>query len=128
MNATLYNAFAYENVPLEDISGSGELEIEFTASWPRYVRYYAAFALAEEDTVNAPAGCSCVQPRGDENSGSGEISSSGTGDSVRDPAGAKSARGGNSSGFLRDPVKVCEPGGIPWQITAPSTSTPRWEW
>ena len=50
MNATLYNAFTYENVPLEDASGNGELEIEFTASWPRYVRYYAAFALAEEDT------------------------------------------------------------------------------
>ncbi len=53
MDATLYNAFAYENVPLEDASGGGELEIEFTASWPEYVRYYAAFALAEEDTANA---------------------------------------------------------------------------
>ncbi len=52
MNATLYNAFTYENVPLEDTSGSGELEIEFTASWPQYVRYYAAFALAEEDAVS----------------------------------------------------------------------------
>ncbi|HPQ38724.1 MAG TPA: hypothetical protein PLW97_13860, partial [Synergistaceae bacterium] len=50
MDTTLYNAFTYENVPLEDASGNGELEIEFTASWPRYVRYYAAFALAEEDT------------------------------------------------------------------------------
>ena len=49
MDATLYNAFAYENIPLEDVSGSGELEIEFTASWPEYVRYYAAFALAEEE-------------------------------------------------------------------------------
>ncbi|MCF4142443.1 MULTISPECIES: right-handed parallel beta-helix repeat-containing protein [Dethiosulfovibrio] len=49
MNASLYNAFAYENVPLEDVLGNGELEIEFTASWPRYVRYYAAFALAKED-------------------------------------------------------------------------------
>lgn len=49
MNASLYNAFAYENVPLEDVSGNGGLEIEFTASWPRYVRYYAAFALAKED-------------------------------------------------------------------------------
>ena len=53
MNATLYNAFAYENVPLEDISGSGELEIEFTASWPKYVRYYAAFALAEEGAASS---------------------------------------------------------------------------
>ncbi len=52
MDTTLYNAFAYENVPLEDTSGSGELEIEFTASWPRYVRYYAAFALAEADAGN----------------------------------------------------------------------------
>jgi len=64
MNATLYNAFAYENVPLEDISGSGELEIEFTASWPKYVRYYAAFALAEEDTVNAPAAAPACSPEG----------------------------------------------------------------
>ncbi len=53
MDATLYNAFAYENVPLEDSSGSGELEIEFTASWPKYVRYYAAFALAEENAGSA---------------------------------------------------------------------------
>ncbi len=53
MDATLYNAFAYENVPLEDASGGGELEIEFTASWPRYVRYYAAFALAEEAAGSA---------------------------------------------------------------------------
>ena len=53
MNATLYNAFAYENVPLEDISGSGELEIKFTASWPKYVRYYAAFALAEEGAASS---------------------------------------------------------------------------
>ena len=53
MDATLYNAFAYENIPLEDVSGSGELEIEFTASWPKYVRYYAAFALAEEETASA---------------------------------------------------------------------------
>jgi len=52
MNATLYNAFAYENIPLEDTSGSGELEVEFTASWPKYVRYYAAFALAEEDAAS----------------------------------------------------------------------------
>jgi hypothetical protein len=49
INATLYNAFAYENIPLEDDSGSGELQIEFTASWPKYARYYAAFALAEEE-------------------------------------------------------------------------------
>ncbi len=53
MDTTLYNAFAYENVPLEDTSGSGELEIEFTASWPKYVRYYAAFALAEEEASSA---------------------------------------------------------------------------
>ncbi len=53
MNATLYNAFAYENVPLEDTSGSGELEIEFTASWPKYVRYYAAFALAEANAASS---------------------------------------------------------------------------
>ncbi|HPQ38369.1 MAG TPA: hypothetical protein PLW97_12070, partial [Synergistaceae bacterium] len=52
MDATLYNAFTYENVPLADTSGEGELEIEFTASWPRCVRYYAAFALAEEDAAN----------------------------------------------------------------------------
>jgi len=52
MNATLYNAFTYENVPLEDVSGNGDLEIEFTASWPRYVRYYAAFALAGEDAAH----------------------------------------------------------------------------
>ena len=64
MNATLYNAFAYENVPLEDISGSGELEIDFTASWPKYVRYYAAFALAEEDTVNAPAAAPTLSSEG----------------------------------------------------------------
>ena len=49
MNATLYNAFAYENIPLEEDSGSGELQIEFTASWPKYARYYAAFALGEEE-------------------------------------------------------------------------------
>ena len=53
MNAALYNAFTYENVPLEDTSGTGELQIEFTASWPKYVRYYAAFALAEADTWDA---------------------------------------------------------------------------
>ncbi len=47
MNATLYNAFAYENVRLEDSSGRGKLEVEFTASWPRNVRYYAALAEYE---------------------------------------------------------------------------------
>ena len=47
MNATLYNAFAYENVRLADASGEGELVIEFTASWPEKVRYYAAFAEYE---------------------------------------------------------------------------------
>ena len=47
MNATLYNAFAYENVPLTDTSGEGKLEVEFTASWPQNVRYYAALAEYE---------------------------------------------------------------------------------
>ncbi len=44
MDATLYDAFAYEDVRLEDASGKGELVIEFTASWPKNVRYYAMFA------------------------------------------------------------------------------------
>ncbi len=48
MNATLYDAFAYENVPLADASGEGELVVEFTASWPHNVRYYAAFAEYED--------------------------------------------------------------------------------
>ena len=48
MDATLYNAFSYENVPLADTSGEGKLEVEFTASWPQNVRYYAAFAEYEE--------------------------------------------------------------------------------
>lgn len=47
LNATLYNAFAYENVPLADTSGKGKLEVEFTASWPKNVRYYAALAEYE---------------------------------------------------------------------------------
>ena len=47
MSATLYNAFTYENVQLADASGEGELVIEFTASWPERVRYYAAFAEYE---------------------------------------------------------------------------------
>ena len=53
MNATLYNAFAYENVRLEDASGKGELVIEFTASWPERVRYYAAFAEYEDAAADA---------------------------------------------------------------------------
>ena len=48
VSATLYNAFTYENIPLTDASGEGKLEIEFTASWPEYVRYYAAFAQPAE--------------------------------------------------------------------------------
>jgi Synergist-CTERM protein sorting domain-containing protein len=48
MNATLYNAFTYEDVPLADASGEGELVVEFTASWPQNVRYYAAFAEYED--------------------------------------------------------------------------------
>jgi Synergist-CTERM protein sorting domain-containing protein len=53
MNATLYNAFAYEDVPLSNASGEGELVIEFTASWPENVRYYAAFAEYESETAGA---------------------------------------------------------------------------
>ena len=53
MNATLYDAFAYENVPLADASGEGELVIEFTASWPENARYYAAFAEYEEEPAGA---------------------------------------------------------------------------
>ena len=48
IDATLYNAFAYEDVPLADTSGNGELLIEFTASWPEHVRYYAALAEFED--------------------------------------------------------------------------------
>ena len=48
MNATLYNAFAYEDVPLADASGGGELIVEFTASYPENVRYYSAFAKYED--------------------------------------------------------------------------------
>ncbi len=44
IDATVYNAFAYEDVSLSDATGKGELVIEFTASWPENVRYYAAFA------------------------------------------------------------------------------------
>ena len=47
IDATVYNAFAYEDVSLADASGEGELIIEFTASWPQNVRYYAAFAEYE---------------------------------------------------------------------------------
>ncbi len=55
MNATLNDAFAYENVPLADTSGEGELIIEFTASWPDRVRYYAAFAEYEDPAAGAQA-------------------------------------------------------------------------
>ena len=48
MNATLYDAFAYEDVPLADASGEGELVVEFTASRPQNIRYYAAFAEYED--------------------------------------------------------------------------------
>ncbi len=51
----LYDAFAYENVPLADASGEGELVVEFTASWPRNVRYYAAFAEYENAAASAQA-------------------------------------------------------------------------
>ena len=51
--ATLYDAFAYENVPLADTSGKGKLEVEFTASWPQNVRYYAALAEYEEAAAGA---------------------------------------------------------------------------
>ena len=55
MNATLYNAFAYEDVPLADTSGEGKLEVEFTASWPQNVRYYAALAEYEDAAVGVLA-------------------------------------------------------------------------
>ncbi len=55
VSATLYDAFAYENVPLADASGEGELVVEFTASWPRNVRYYAAFAEYEDAAASAQA-------------------------------------------------------------------------
>ena len=48
VSETLYDAFAYEDVPLADASGEGELVVEFTASWPQNVRYYAAFAEYED--------------------------------------------------------------------------------
>jgi len=53
--ATLYDAFAYENVPLADTSGEGKLEVEFTASWPKNVRYYAALAEYEDAAAGAQA-------------------------------------------------------------------------
>ena len=56
MNATLYNAFAYENIPLSDTSGRGKLEVEFTASWPKNVRYYAALAEYENAAALAVKG------------------------------------------------------------------------
>ena len=55
MNATLYNAFAYEDVPLADASGEGKLEVEFTASWPKNVRYYAALAEYENSAAGTLA-------------------------------------------------------------------------
>ena len=53
--ATLYDAFAYENVPLADTSGEGKLEVEFTASWPKNVRYYAALAEYEDAAAGVQA-------------------------------------------------------------------------
>ncbi|HOO88122.1 MAG TPA: hypothetical protein PK442_10490, partial [Synergistales bacterium] len=55
MNATLYDAFAYEDVPLADASGKGELVVEFTASWPQNARYYAALAEYEETAARTKA-------------------------------------------------------------------------
>ncbi len=55
MNATLYNAFAYEDVPLADASGGGELIVEFTASYPENVRYYSAFAKYEDAAAGVRA-------------------------------------------------------------------------
>jgi len=55
MNATLYNAFAYEDIPLADTSGEGNLEVEFTASWPQNVRYYAALAEYENSAARTKA-------------------------------------------------------------------------
>jgi Synergist-CTERM protein sorting domain-containing protein len=57
MNATLYDAFAYEDIPLSDTSGEGKLEVEFTASWPKNVRYYAALA----EYADAAAGARAVK-------------------------------------------------------------------
>ncbi len=53
--ATLYDAFAYENVPLADTSGEGKLEVEFTASWPKNARYYAALAEYEDAAAGVQA-------------------------------------------------------------------------
>ena len=53
--ATLYDAFAYENVPLADTSGKGELEVQFTASWPMNARYYAALAEYEDAAAGVQA-------------------------------------------------------------------------
>ncbi len=55
LNATLYDAFAYEDVPLADTSGAGTLEVEFTASWPKNVRYYAALAEYEDAAAGVQA-------------------------------------------------------------------------
>ena len=55
VSAALYNAFAYEDVPLADTSGEGELVIEFTASWPEHVRYYAALAEYEDAAAGVRA-------------------------------------------------------------------------
>ena len=55
VSATLYNAFTYEDVPLSDTSGFGELVVEFTASWPEYVRYYAALAEYQDAEADSRA-------------------------------------------------------------------------
>ena len=55
VSETLHDAFAYEDVQLADTSGDGELVVEFTASWPQNVRYYAAFAEYEEAAARTKA-------------------------------------------------------------------------
>ena len=40
---------------LEDTSGNGKLEVEFTASWPHNVRYYAALGEYENAATGALA-------------------------------------------------------------------------
>lgn len=54
MNATLYNAFTYEDLPLDDASGAGAIVVEFTASWPERVRYYAALARSDGSGYELP--------------------------------------------------------------------------
>jgi Synergist-CTERM protein sorting domain-containing protein len=62
--AALYNAFAYEDVPLADTSGNGELIVEFTASYPENARYYSAFAnYGDAENAQSIAGYS-VPERG----------------------------------------------------------------